>query len=101
MEPPAVRYPILVYLGFGTIAVPDHRLALAYKTKGKLEEFVLIHEALVKQSPKDSNRRLELASAYVDVGDFQKAIEQLEIAIEINPEAEKEIRNFIQEISSQ
>jgi O-antigen ligase/tetratricopeptide (TPR) repeat protein len=87
--------------GFNTADVADDFLLKIYYSLGKYDRLVSAWLALVEKQPQNIEYRKGLAGAYLLVNQLDKAIEELEKAIEINPLAKEEIEMYIEEIEKE
>ena len=71
---------------FGSEIVPELKYINAYAAIGDFKKLLLVWEKIVAQNPANLQYRVSLASAYAQLGQNQKAIAELEKAIEITPQ---------------
>ena len=70
---------------FGQLAVPNQQIINAYAGIGRYD---LVRDSwitLIKDEPKNAQHHVNLAATYLQLGERQKSIEELERAIELNP----------------
>lgn len=78
--------------------VVDRNFLNAYKKMGENEKMILVAEKMLEQAPNDPQAYITLAAAYYEAGKGMEAIEQLEKAIELDPNFEIQGREFIKAI---
>ena len=83
---------------YGTAAVADERIFKAYASLKDVAKAVGILEKMVEQNPEDAQYRVSLASNYLLMSERQKAVEQLQRAIEIEPRFKQQGEYYISEI---
>ncbi|MBU2219245.1 O-antigen ligase family protein, partial [Patescibacteria group bacterium] len=83
---------------FGTDIIPDERLIRAYVEIGNFYKVVAIWESLIEQNPNNAQYRVSLAASYLQINEREKAIEQLEKTIELEPKFKQQGEYFINEI---
>jgi len=83
---------------FGATIVDNSRLLQTYINTGNWERVRDIWELRVNASPNNSQLRVSFAASYLQLGDRNAAIEQLQKAIEIDPGFKKDGDFLIQEI---
>lgn len=83
---------------FGTIIVPEQGLATAYAGAGEYGKVRDIWLEFIKAEPQKLQYRLNLAATYMELGQSQEAIKELQKAIEINPQFKELGERFISEI---
>ncbi|MEK7209334.1 MAG: O-antigen ligase family protein, partial [Patescibacteria group bacterium] len=71
---------------FGSEIVPELKYINAYAAIGDFKKLLLVWEKIVVQNPANLQYRVSLASAYARLGQNQKAITELEKAIELTPQ---------------
>lgn len=85
---------------YGDEIIGDFRLVNAYNSIHDVGMVVKIWEKINEETPNNLQYRMSLAASYLQVGERQKAIEQLEIGIKINPEFKQQADYYINEIKS-
>jgi O-antigen ligase/tetratricopeptide (TPR) repeat protein len=85
---------------YGTATIADDRIFRAYASLKDVAKAVGILEKIVEQNPDDAQYRVSLASNYLLMGERQKAIEQLQKAIEIEPRFKQQGEYYISEITA-
>lgn len=85
---------------FGTSAVADMRILNAYNFQRQFDKTTLILEEFVRQYPDNAQYKINLAASYLETGERQKAIEQLEMAIKLNPAFKSQGEYYINEIKA-
>lgn len=83
---------------FGTILVAEQRLVSAYARVGRYDRIRDLWLELLKQRPENAQYRVNLAATYIELGDRQKAIQELERAIEFDPQFKESGGYLINEI---
>lgn len=83
---------------FGTRIFADAKYAAAYTAIGDLGKAVQVWEKLVSASPSNAQYRAELGSAYLQVGQKEKAIAQFKKAIDLEPGFKARGEQIIREI---
>ncbi|MCI0532880.1 O-antigen ligase family protein, partial [bacterium] len=86
--------------GFGTTAVADDRLLNAYAQTGNIVRVAEIWKAKIAADSKNHQNHVGLAASYLELGERSKAIEELEIAISLNPDFVAQGNALIQEIKA-
>ena len=85
---------------FGTIIVPDQSLITAYSRTGEFGKVRDIWLEFIRTEPKNAQYRVNLAATYMELGQPQEAINELEKAIELNPQFKEAGGYFINEIKA-
>lgn len=85
---------------YGTDIIADERLLRAYSERKNFFMVAAIWEKLIKNNPDNAQYRVSLAASYMQIGERQKAIEQLQKAIEIEPKFKQQGEYFINEIKA-
>ena len=70
----------------------------AYYNAGFYDRVVDIWEGRVERDPGNAQARISLAASYLAAGDRQKAVENIQRAIEINPNFKEQGEFYIREI---
>ncbi|MBI2453954.1 MAG: O-antigen ligase family protein [Parcubacteria group bacterium] len=83
---------------FGSEIVPELKYVNAYAAIGDFKKLILVWEKIVAQNPANLQYRVGLASAYARLGQNQKAIAELEKAIEFTPQFKAQGEAFIKQI---
>ncbi|MFH1413219.1 MAG: tetratricopeptide repeat protein, partial [bacterium] len=69
-----------------------------YVEIGNFQKVTAIWEILIEQNPDNAQYRVSLAASYLQIGEREKAIEQLEKAIELEPKFKQQGEYYINEI---
>lgn len=85
---------------FGTIIVPEQGLATAYAGAGEYGKVRDIWLEFIRTEPQNIQYRVNLAATYMELGQRQEAIKELEKAIELNPQFKEAGGYFISEIKA-
>lgn len=85
---------------FGTFLIADRRLVNAYSFAGRSERLAPVWEGIVKENPNNPQYRVSLAAAFMKISERAKAIEQLEAAIELEPNFKQQGEYYINEIKA-
>ncbi len=85
---------------YGTDIIADERLLRAYSERKNLLMVVAIWEKFVENNPGNAQYHVSLAANYLQIGERQKAIEQLEKAIELEPKFKQQGEYYINEIKA-
>ena len=72
----------------------------AYKNTGQFTKMILVAEKMVENNPNDVQVHISLAAAYYEVGRNLEAIEQLKIAIQMDPNFKEQGEGFIKAIQN-
>lgn len=83
---------------FGSDIVPDLKYINAYAAIGDFKKLLLVWEKIVAQNPANLQYRVSLASAYARLGQNQKAIAELEKAIEFVPQFKAQGEALIKQV---
>lgn len=83
---------------FGSEIVPDPKYINAYAAISDFKKLLMVWEKIVAQNPDNFQNRVGLASAYARLGQNQKAIVELERAIEITPQFKAQGEALIKQI---
>jgi len=78
----------------------DMNFANAYKKKGDTNMAIQILEKLVENKPDNLQYRVSLAAVYFEVGQNTKAQNEIEKAMEIDPNFKEQGEKFIEEINA-
>lgn len=70
---------------FGGIIVPNQQLLAAFARVGRYDIARDIWLEIIKNDPQNAQFHVNLAATYLELGERQKSIEELERAIELNP----------------
>ncbi len=84
--------------GFGTVIIDDDQLVRAYVDVGLLDRVVEVWEKRVEREPGNAQYHLSLAAAYLQSGQRESAIVELERVIELNPDFKEQGEFYIREI---
>ena len=85
---------------FGTDSVADAQLLNAYVRVGNFTRARDIWIEFIKQSPNNPQYRVNLAATYFQLGERSKSIQELERAIELNPQFKETGEYLINEIKA-
>ena len=88
----------LVEKHFGTRIAADAKYAVAYRNIGDLGKMVQVLEKLVVANSKNAQYRAELGSAYFQVGQKEKAIDEFKKAAELEPGFKAQAEQIIEQI---
>ncbi len=85
---------------YGTVTPDDGFILQAYLSKGDRAAVAGVLEERAKNNPMDPEVRLQLASAYLELGKRNEAIEVIREVIEIQPDFKAQGESFIQDIQA-
>ena len=85
---------------YGSTIQDDERFLKAYAQKNNVEKVVAILKVFIDKNPTNIQHRLNLAAVYLQAGYRTKSVEQLEKAIEANPNFKKQGEFYISEIKA-
>lgn len=83
---------------YGTDTIADQRFVNAYISRERFDKSVEVWEKIVEKNPNSAQIRVNLAAGYSRIGEKEKAVEQLEKAIEIEPKFKDQGEYYINEI---
>ena len=83
---------------FGTNIIDDERFINAYAEVKLYDRVLALWQIKVAKDPKNSQNHISLAAAYLAVGQRQKAIEELNLIIKLDPSFKANAERFISEI---
>lgn len=83
---------------YGGVIVADERFLKAFLTTGDAAKITAIWEKYVEANPDNIQYRVSLAAGYLNLNQRQKAIEQLQKAIELDPKFKAQGEYYINEI---
>lgn len=83
---------------YGTEILADERLIRAYIERGDYHKVAAILEKLVEQSPDNAQYQLRLGASYLQIGQREKAISQIQKVIELEPNFKEQGEYYINEI---
>jgi len=83
---------------YGGTIIPDERFITAYNERKMFDKVEAIWEKFVEENPENAQYRVSLAAGYLQTGKRQKAIEQLQKAIELEPRFKQQGEYYINEI---
>ena len=83
---------------YGTAIVANQQLISAYTRVGNYARVRDILLEFIKQEPKNTQYRVSLAATYVKLGDRERAIQELNGAMELDPQFRTQGETLIQEI---
>jgi len=84
----------------GGVVQDDERFLKAYAQKNNFEKVTAILKVFIEKNPTNLQYRLNLAAVYLQADYRTKSIEQLEKAIEANPDFKKQGEFYISEIKA-
>ncbi len=85
---------------YGTITPDNDYILQAYVAKNDAASIVGVLESRVEGDPENADARLQLASAYVEVGNRQASIEQVRKVIELRPDFKEQGEGYIRDIEA-
>src|SRR3989338_267112 len=85
---------------FGRAVIADQNLLTAYARVGNFKKVKDIWLLFIKNDPQNAQYRVNLAATYMQLGERQNAIKELQKAIEINPQFKAQGEQFIEEIKA-
>src|SRR3989344_2709918 len=85
---------------FNSKIVADQNLLTAYARVGNFKKVRDIWLLFIKNDPQNAQYRVNLAATYMQLGERQNAIKELQKAIEINPQFKAQGEQFIEEIKA-
>ncbi|MDD5032972.1 MAG: O-antigen ligase family protein [Candidatus Pacebacteria bacterium] len=83
---------------YKTLAIADKSLLNAFAKTGHFDRVRDIWLEFIRQEPTNAQYHISLAATYLQLGDRVKTIEELQKAIELNPEFKEQGEYFINEI---
>ncbi len=83
---------------YGTEILADERLVRAYIERGNYYKVAAILEKFVEQNPDNAQYQLRLGASYLQIGQREKAIEQIQKVIELEPNFKEQGEYYINEI---
>ena len=83
---------------YGGIIIPDQRLINAFVERKRFDKAAAVWEKIIEQNPSNVQYRISLAASYLQMGARQKAIEQLQKAIALEPKFKQQGEYYINEI---
>lgn len=86
--------------GFGKNLIPDERLIRAYVGINRFDRVVVLWGKMIELNPTNAQYRVNLAASYLEIGEREKSIEQLQKAIELEPKFKQQGEYYINEIRS-
>ena len=75
----------LLFPVYHTLALDDDRFIMAYTITKQWQQVIKIYATRLEKNPGDLNTRINLAQAFLQNGERQKAVEQIETAMQYNP----------------
>ena len=66
--------------------------------RGQFDKVVKIWEKKIVENPNDAQSRLSLAAGYVELGEIEKAIEQIKKVVELSPDFKERGEQLIREL---
>ena len=84
----------------GTIAIDDNRFLQAFNSRGMHDQVIEILEKRVEKDSGNVQAYVSLAAGYLNSGDQESAIENIEEAIAVDPNFRAQGEKFIQDIRS-
>ncbi|MFA6552380.1 MAG: O-antigen ligase family protein [Candidatus Paceibacterota bacterium] len=85
---------------YGSIYVPDDRIAQAFASVGNFDAAIQIAKKKVESKPNDYQSHVSLAAAYLGAGDRTNSVLELQKAIALNPSFKDQGNYFITEIKA-
>jgi tetratricopeptide (TPR) repeat protein len=85
---------------YGGTIVTDERFLTAFNERKMFDKVAAIWEKFVEENPENAQYRVSLAASYLQVEKRQKAIEQLQKAIELEPRFKQQGEYYIKEIQA-
>lgn len=85
---------------YGGTIVTDERFLTAFNERKMFDKVAAIWEKFVEENPENAQYRVSLAASYLQVEKRQKAIEQLQKAIELEPRFKQQGEYYINEIQA-
>ncbi|MBI4691968.1 MAG: O-antigen ligase family protein [Candidatus Terrybacteria bacterium] len=83
---------------YGGLIVADERILRAFIERGDIIKITAILEKFIEQEPNNAQYRVSLAAGYLQSSQRQKAIEQLQKAIDLEPKFKQQGEYYINEI---
>jgi len=83
---------------YGGLIVADEKILRAFLERGDMGKVTAIWEKFVEQEPNNAQYRVSLAAGYLQLNQRQKAVEQLQKAIELEPKFKVQGEYYINEI---
>jgi len=83
---------------FGTTLIEDDRFVNAYANRGQYNKVMAIWKSRTEKDPNNMQYRLSLAASYVEIGQRQKAIKEIEEVIALDPAFKDQGQYYINEI---
>ena len=88
----------LLVSAYGTMIVDDDRLVGAYATTKQFDKLVEIWKLRVKANPENPQYHLSLAASYLQAGERERAVSEIQKVIDINPNFKDQGEFYIREI---
>jgi len=85
---------------YGGTIITDERFLAAFNERKMFDKVTAISEKFVEENPENAQYRVSLAAIYLQIGERQKAIEQLQKAIELEPRFKQQGEYYINEIQA-
>ncbi|MCX6731853.1 MAG: O-antigen ligase family protein [Candidatus Parcubacteria bacterium] len=85
---------------YGGTIITDERFLQAFNKRKMFDKVAAIWEKFIENNPKNAQYRVSLAAGYLQMGERQKAIEQLQKAIELEPRFKQQGEYYIKEIQA-
>ncbi|MBU1179222.1 O-antigen ligase family protein [Patescibacteria group bacterium] len=85
---------------FSRTIIADGTLMAAYARMGNYEKVKQIWEEFINQDPGNAQYHVNLSATYYQLGEKEKAINELQIAIQLNPQFKQQGEYYINEIVS-
>lgn len=82
------------------IIIADERFLQAFNSRNMFDKVAAVWEKFVEANPNNARYRLGLAASYLQVGERQKSIEQIQKAIDIEPTFKQQGEYYINEIKA-
>ena len=84
--------------GFYDEIPPEPIFINAFVQRGQFDKVVKIWEKKIVENPNDAQSRLSLAAGYVELGEIEKAIEQIKKVVELSPDFKEKGEQLIREL---
>ncbi|MBI2046274.1 MAG: O-antigen ligase family protein [Parcubacteria group bacterium] len=83
---------------YGTMIIDDDRLIGAYAATGQYDKVIAIWKLRLEKDPNNPQYHLSLGASYLQIGERQQAINEIQKVIIINPQFKDKGEYFINEI---
>lgn len=85
---------------YGTTVVEDPRFISAYTQAKRYNDVIRILDSMIKKDPANPQYQVQLAAAYFEAGQRDRAIETLQKLIQAQPKYKEQLEGFINDISA-